>query len=130
MRESTDVVSDLFRKLAMTLSKENAEHYTWGANCDGWFLHRGEDFHVIQERMPLGASEVAHFHRRSRQLFYVLRGELTMRFESSSTKIAAGQSLVIEPLAAHQAANESSEDVEFLVVSCPPSHGDRETAEL
>jgi mannose-6-phosphate isomerase-like protein (cupin superfamily) len=53
-----------------------------------------------------------------------------MRFASSSTKIAAGQSLVIEPLAAHQAANESSEDVEFLVVSCPPSHGDRENAEL
>jgi mannose-6-phosphate isomerase-like protein (cupin superfamily) len=112
------------------VSTANAEHYTWGENCDGWFLHKGEDFHVIQERMPPGASEVAHLHRRSRQLFYVLHGELAMRFASSSTKIAAGQSLVIEPLAAHQAANESSEDVEFLVVSCPPSHGDRENAEL
>jgi mannose-6-phosphate isomerase-like protein (cupin superfamily) len=113
-----------------TISKANAEHYTWGANCDGWFLHKGDEFHVIQERMPAGSSEVAHFHRRSRQLFYVLRGELTMRFESSSTKIAAGQSLVIEPLAVHQAVNESSDNVEFLVVSVPPSHGDRENEEL
>lgn len=108
-----------------TISKANAEHYTWGGNCDGWFLLKSDDVHVIQERMPPGASEVAHFHRKSRQLFYVLRGELTMKFESTETKIAAGQSLVIEPLTVHQAANESGEDVEFLVISCPPSHGDR-----
>ena len=107
------------------VSKNNAEHYTWGDNCDGWFLLKSDDVHVIQERMPAGASEVAHFHRRSQQLFYVLRGELTMRFESVSTKIAAGQSLVIDPPAVHQAANESAGEVEFLVVSCPPSHGDR-----
>lgn len=114
----------------MTISKQNAEHYTWGDNCDGWFLLKRDDVHVIQERMPAGASEVAHYHRWSRQLFYVLRGELTMRFESASTKIAAGHSLVIEPLAVHQAVNESSDDVEFLVVSTPPSHGDRENAKL
>src|SRR6185369_2386888 len=109
----------------MTISKQNAEHYTWGDSCDGWFLLKLEDVHVIQERMPAGASEVAHYHRRSRQLFYVLRGELTMRFESASTKIPAGHSLVIEPHAVHQAVNESSDDVEFLVVYTPPSHGDR-----
>jgi mannose-6-phosphate isomerase-like protein (cupin superfamily) len=107
------------------VSTSNAEHYTWGENCDGWFLLKSDDVHVIQERMPSGASEVAHYHRKSRQLFYVLCGELSMRFDSKSVKIAAGQSLVIEPLAVHQATNESSEDVEFLVVSCPPSHGDR-----
>src|SRR6266567_8696452 len=104
----------------MTISKQNAEHYTWGDNCDGWFLLKRDDIHVIQERMPAGSAEVAHYHRRSRQLFYVLRGELTMRFDSVATKIAAGQSLVIEPLAVHQAVNESVEDVEFLVVSFPP----------
>ena len=108
-----------------TSSKDTAEHYTWGDQCDGWFLLKSDDLHVIQERMPAGTSEVAHFHRRSRQLFYVLRGELTMRFESASTKIAAGQSLEIEPLLVHEAANESADDVEFLLVSCPPSRGDR-----
>ena len=107
------------------ISKDNAEHYTWGGNCDGWFLLKSDDVHVIQERMPAGAAEIAHFHRKARQLFYVLRGELTMKFDSAATKIAAGQSLVIEPTTVHQAVNESGEDVEFLVVSCPPSHGDR-----
>jgi mannose-6-phosphate isomerase-like protein (cupin superfamily) len=107
------------------ISKDTAEHYTWGGNCDGWFLLKGDDVHVIQERMPAGASEVAHFHRRSRQMFFVLRGELTMKFESDSMTLAAGQSLAIEPNRVHQAVNESGEDVEFLVVSCPPSHEDR-----
>jgi mannose-6-phosphate isomerase-like protein (cupin superfamily) len=107
------------------LSKDNAEHYTWGGDCDGWFLLKSDDVDVIQERMPAGAAEVAHFHRRSKQLFYVLRGELTMKFETSEAKIAEGESLIIEPNTVHQAANESGGDVEFLVVSCPPSHGDR-----
>jgi mannose-6-phosphate isomerase-like protein (cupin superfamily) len=111
--------------ISSLVSKDNAEHYAWGSNCDGWFLRKGDDFHVIQERMPPGSAEVAHFHRRSRQLFYVLSGELTMQFDSGSTLIPAGSSLVIEPGMVHQAKNESSADIEFLVVSCPPSHGDR-----
>jgi mannose-6-phosphate isomerase-like protein (cupin superfamily) len=109
----------------MMISKANAEHYTWGGNCDGWFLLKSDELTVIEERMPPGASESAHLHRRSRQVFYVLRGELTMKFADGDFKLVAGESLPIEPLTVHQAKNESLEDVEFLVVSCPPSHGDR-----
>jgi mannose-6-phosphate isomerase-like protein (cupin superfamily) len=38
----------------------------------------------------------------------------------------AGEGLQIEPGVAHQIANRSEENVEFLVVSQPHSHGDRE----
>jgi len=108
-----------------TISKDTAEHYNWGECCDGWFLLKQEALHVIQERMPRGTAEVMHLHRRSRQLFYVLRGELTMSNPSKSVTIRAGEAVAIEPNIQHRASNESDDDVEFLVISCPPSHEDR-----
>jgi len=59
-------------------SIQTAEHYTWGDGCDGWHLLRGEELSVIQERMPPKTSEVAHFHTRSRQFFYVISGTLSI----------------------------------------------------
>lgn len=110
---------------AQLISTHTAEHYTWGGNCDGWFLLKAEDLHVIHERMLPGTGELMHYHRKSRQLFYVLRGQLTMRMHSESIAISAGHALVIDPPIPHQARNESAEQVEFLVISAPPSHGDR-----
>ena len=66
-----------------------------------------------------------HFHRESKQFFYVLRGVLTMRSGSKSVAIPTGQAVVVEPPTPHQASNESGEPVDFLVISSPPSQGDR-----
>jgi hypothetical protein len=43
-------------------SATTAEHYAWGAGCDGWHLVRAPALSVIQERMPPGAAEVRHRH--------------------------------------------------------------------
>jgi mannose-6-phosphate isomerase-like protein (cupin superfamily) len=107
------------------VSRKNAEHYTWGEGCDGYFLLRRAEVHVIEERMPPGTKEKAHRHERARQLFYVLEGELTMRFEKGDVQIEHGAALEIEPGTVHQARNESGRDVRFLVVSVPPSRWDR-----
>jgi mannose-6-phosphate isomerase-like protein (cupin superfamily) len=107
------------------ISTTTAEHYIWGEQCDGWFLLKSDDVHVIQESMPPGTAEVTHYHLKSMQLFYVLHGELTMRTGSSSVRIPAGHAVVVQPVMEHQARNESQEPVEFLVISCPPSRGDR-----
>jgi mannose-6-phosphate isomerase-like protein (cupin superfamily) len=88
-------------------------------------LLKSEDLHVIQEKMPAHSAEVMHYHRKSRQMFYMLHGELTMGTERESLQLSAGDAVVIEPPTPHQARNNSEEDVEFLVISCPPSHGDR-----
>ncbi len=107
------------------VSRENAEHYAWGDNCDGYFLLKRGDMHVIEERMPPGTAEQAHWHERARQLFYVLEGELTIHFEKDNVRVPRGVSIEIEPGTIHQARNDSATDVRFLVVSVPPSHGDR-----
>ena len=107
------------------VSSDNAEHYTWGDGCDGWHLLKGDDLSVIQERVPPGKFEVKHLHRRSRQFFYILSGEATMVVGDARIALKAGQGIEIPPGAAHQFRNDSDAEVNFIVVSCPKSHGDR-----
>lgn len=76
--------------------------------------------------MPPGASEVRHHHAKARQFFYVLHGELTLEVAGIVHMLRKGTGLEIAPGVAHQALNQSAAAVEFLVVSNPPSHGDRQ----
>ena len=110
------------------VSAANAEHYVWGGSCDGWHLLRGENLSVIEERMSPGAEEQRHFHISARQFFYVLAGELTLEVDGRFYSLQARQGLEIAPGQPHQALNRSGTDTHFLVISQPPSHGDRQPA--
>jgi mannose-6-phosphate isomerase-like protein (cupin superfamily) len=111
------------------ISAETAEHYTWGgaqgADCDGWHLVRAPGLSVIEESMPPGTSEARHSHVRARQFFFVLEGELTMEIEGSEIVLRARQGIEVHPGQRHQAINRGTSAVRMLVVSQPPSHGDR-----
>ena len=98
----------------------------WGEQCDGWHLVRATNVSVIQERMPPGTSEVRHRHAEARQFFFVLTGELTLEVAGAVHVLPARTGLEIAPGVDHQALNRSGTAIEFLVVSSPPSHGDRQ----
>lgn len=108
------------------ISKDNAEHYVWGDNCDGWYLLNRQDMLVIHEEMPAGSFEKRHYHSVSRQFFFVLKGTLTMELEGEMHQISAHQGLEIPPESKHQARNDSDTSVEFIVISHPTTRGDRE----
>jgi glyoxylate utilization-related uncharacterized protein len=105
-----------------------AAQYRWGDGCDGWHLVQSDALAVIEERMPAGTAEKRHRHERARQFFYVLEGELTLEVEGETHLLAARTGLEIVPGAAHQVLNQTGADVRFLVISQPPSHGDRQEA--
>jgi mannose-6-phosphate isomerase-like protein (cupin superfamily) len=107
------------------VSRDNAEHYRWGDDCDGWHLVKNKQLSVIEEFMPPGAAEVRHHHERSQQFFYILTGEVLMEINGENMLIPAGRGIRIPPGTRHQVRNPSSGPVRFLVVSQPPSHGDR-----
>ena len=109
----------------MVVSVENAEHYIWGEICDGWHLLQREDMSVIRERVPAGAAEVMHYHEKARQFFYILDGEATMAFEDRAIRLCKGEGIEIPPQVRHQFRNQSNIDVHFLVISVPPTGGDR-----
>ena len=109
----------------MITSIEHAEHYLWGANCDGWHLVKHQEMSVIQERVPAGGVEVRHYHEQARQFFYILEGEGTMTFDDREVVFGKGQGLEIAPMTRHQLKNNSQADVHFLVISVPSTRGDR-----
>src|ERR1700684_2856947 len=110
---------------AAPVTRDNAEHYRWGADCDGWHLVKDKQLSVIEELMPPGAAELRHHHDRSQQFFYILTGEVLMEINGENMLIPAGSGVRILPGTRHQIRNPSSSPVRFLVVSQPPSHGDR-----
>jgi mannose-6-phosphate isomerase-like protein (cupin superfamily) len=107
------------------ISTENAEHYIWGSHCDGWHLLQRNDLSVIQERVPAGGAEVMHYHANARQFFYILEGMGTIVFAEHEITLEKGQGMEIEPMAKHQFRNDSQAAVHFLVISVPPTRGDR-----
>ena len=109
----------------VAISRENAEHYRWGVDCDGWFLLRDKNLAVIEEFMPPGSAEIRHHHVHAQQFFYVLTGEILMEVEGEHTLVSAGSGIRILPGMRHQVRNPSSSAVRFLVISQPPSRGDR-----
>jgi mannose-6-phosphate isomerase-like protein (cupin superfamily) len=109
----------------MKISKQNAEHYIWGDNCDGWYLVKNKDLSVIHECMPVNTSEVRHYHNQARQFFFVLSGTATLEINGERLTLNPEEGVEIPPLTPHQMRNESNQDVEFLVISQPTSRGDR-----
>ena len=110
------------------VSIHSCEHYTWGANCNGWHLLRGQDLSVIQERMPPHTSEIAPSHARSHQSFFVLSGTLTIVLGNAIHSLGPEDGLEVIPESVHRVVNDTDADVRFIVISSPPSHGDRISA--
>jgi len=107
------------------ITADNAGHYRWGEECDGWHLVRTPELSVILERMPPGTSEVRHYHEHARQFFFVLEGELTIEIADKKFALRAEEGIEVAPTVPHQILNHGSRDARFLVVSQPPSHSDR-----
>ena len=107
------------------VNRETAEHYAWGEACDGWHLVRDVGLSVIEECMPPGTAEVRHHHGKAQQFFYVLSGKALIEVEEEMVELSSGDGVRVLPGSRHQIRNESNELVRFLVISQPPSHGDR-----
>ncbi|WP_054940832.1 cupin domain-containing protein [Paenibacillus ihuae] len=109
----------------MKISKQNAEHYTWGDLCDGWHLVKNNNLSVIHERMPANTAEVKHYHQQARQFFFVLSGTATLEIAGTEIVLNSQEGIEVHPLVPHQMFNTSGAEVEFLVISTPSSKGDR-----
>ena len=107
------------------IGKETSEHYVWGEKCDGWHLVKTAGLSVIHERMPPGTKEAQHYHTKSRQFFFVLEGSATLEIAGVREVLQKHEGAEVPPGVPHQMFNESVGEIEFLVVSQPPSHGDR-----
>ncbi|GAB3542202.1 cupin domain-containing protein [Spirosoma fluminis] len=109
------------------VSEQTAEQYTWGNHCDGWHLVKTDTLSVIQERMPPNTSEALHVHHKAQQFFYVLDGVATFDVEGEIIHVKANEGVHIKPNQRHKISNHGADNLHFLVISEPKSHGDRTT---
>lgn len=110
--------------------KHSSPHYTWGNHCDSWVLADTEGLSVKQESMPGGTKEHAHFHSMAQQFFFILNGTATFYFEDEKLIITAQKGIMIPPNTIHYIANETNEQLEFLVISQPSTNKDRTNIEI
>lgn len=102
--------------------------YDWGDGCEGWRMLDRPDLAVIEERMPPGASERRHRHRRARQFFRVLSGELEIEIDGGTHRLGPGDGIEVPPGLPHTVRSCGGTDALFLVISAPTTAGDRESA--
>jgi mannose-6-phosphate isomerase-like protein (cupin superfamily) len=109
----------------MIKNKENTKHYFWGNNCESWILMDSENLSIKSEKMPANTCEKMHFHKNSQQFFYILKGKATFFIDEVQFEVGAQNGISIEPLQKHFIENNSSEILEFLVISNPSTNNDR-----
>ena len=111
------------------IDRQTAEHYLWGDNCNSWVLADTAGLSVKQESMPSGTKEKLHFHTNAQQFFFILKGSATFYLEDSKIILTEQKGLLIQSKTKHFIANETSEQLEFLVISQPTTNNDRTTIE-
>ena len=106
----------------------NSEHYKWGNSSDGWHLLNTEGLSVIEENVPPKEKEERHYHNESQQFFYILSGIAELEMSGEIFKIEPGSGIHVPAKEPHQLMNNGEENLRFLVISQPKSHGDRTNA--
>ncbi len=75
--------------------------------------------------MPKGASEVRHLRNKAEQYFYIISGIATLEMAGVLHVIQPKEGFHVPAGVAHTLSNEHETDLKNLVISAPPSHGDR-----
>ena len=108
------------------INKEKAlQHYTWGDNCDGWVFVDTDELSIKQERMPQQTVETLHYHEKAQQFFFILKGIATFEVEGKLFTVKANEGFYIYPGTKRRIANNSNEELEFILSSQPSTNEDR-----
>lgn len=111
----------------MIIDKSNTKHYIWGDNCDSWVLNDTTNLSVKLESMPAGTKESLHYHEKAQQFFFILKGIATFYLDEQSYILTAQQGIRVQPGQQHFIVNETTDILEFLVISEPSTNNDRIT---
>lgn len=107
------------------ISKEEAEHYIWGAECNSWVFVDNSELSVKLESMPPNTKENAHFHNKASQFFYITKGEALFHINNDMVIVSTCEGISIPNNTIHFIENKSSETIDFLVISQPTTNKDR-----
>ena len=64
----------------------------------------------------------AHYHTKIEETFYVLEGELNLRWGDQVARVGPGASAFVPPGVAHSFGNTGKAAARILVIASPPGH--------
>ncbi len=81
---------------------------------------------LAEARVAPGQTIAAHYHRRTEEIYYILRGQGQMTIGDESQAVGPGDAIAIPPGAVHQIVNIGNELLVFLC-ACAPAYDDDDT---
>ncbi len=80
---------------------------------------------LAEATLPPGAATQEHYHPRTEEVYYILRGHGTMRLEGEEATVGPGAAIAIPAGQRHKIWNTGTEPLVFLCCCAPPySHED------
>jgi mannose-6-phosphate isomerase-like protein (cupin superfamily) len=101
------------------------QYYKWGNNCEAWNFLEDKEASIKVEKMPPGAEEVLHYHKKVRQFFYILEGQAVFEVDAVILIVRKGDGLCIEENSQHRIMNKEEKPLEFIIYSQPSTKDDR-----
>jgi len=82
-------------------------------------------------KVEAGKATKPHIHKKSEEIYYILKGKGRMHLEGESMEVRAGDCIFIPPEAKHWIENTAKEELVILCSSSPAySHDDTEIVEV
>ena len=103
----------------MKKTRATATASEWASGHYAWPLVQQEGLSVKLEEIPPGGGSDAHYHRRSRQFFFILGGRALVRLGGAELELGPQEGVEVELGLAHQIVNAGDEALTFLLVSAP-----------
>lgn len=75
---------------------------------------------LAEARLPPGARTQPHFHPRTEEIYYILRGQGRMKLEEVEREVGPGDAIAIPPGARHTILALGTEPLVFLCCCAPP----------
>ncbi len=76
--------------------------------------------------VPVGGSTAEHYHPKSEEIYYILKGEGRMKINEETRDIAPQDGIAIPPGAPHKIWNTGTEDL-VLLCMCAPAYEHEDT---
>lgn len=98
------------------IDKGNATHYMWGENSDAWVLTKANGLSVKLVSMPACSRREIRF-TEEQHFFFILSSNASFYFGNRNETVKSNQGFLIQPKSFYSIANETLDDLEFLVFS-------------
>lgn len=79
----------------------------------------GADHSLARIRIPSGKSSNLHFHKISKETYFIIKGEARMQVNGEKIRLVPGQACYLAPGDVHKIQNQGKEDLEFLAYCVP-----------